>query len=399
MANQTGRNMYVALKAESTFNTEPSPLTGAEILRINPSPGLKQARPPITPGEVRKDMLTPMARLGSRSVSGSYAGDLYVNAWDTLIGAVLRATWTAAVALTSSEMTSITTTTSTIVAAGGSWLTEGVRVGDIVRLTGCTTTANNNINLRVTGVTTSTITVAGTPLTADASADSGFTLTILRKISNPTTPVRTSYYIEQYYQDIDQSQLFGGCRVVGMTLRGQPDGMATVEFRFLGASMTTETSSAPVYDTPTLNTENALVFTDALIGLDGTDITTLTAFELNVNLGGATLPVIGSNYTPDVFDDELVLTGSISGLRQNMDFVTAFDAETEYELNILLQDATGTPRKAFGLFVPRIKLTDVDAPLGQDGAMIETRPWASGIQESASGYDQTMLTICTETAA
>ena len=42
----------------------------------------------------------------------------------------------------------ITTTTSTIVAAAGSWITAGVRVGDIVTLTGHSTAANNSLRLR-----------------------------------------------------------------------------------------------------------------------------------------------------------------------------------------------------------------------------------------------------------
>jgi len=400
MANQTGRNMYVAFKVEAAFNTVPDPVTGAEKMRINPSPGLKLARPSIQPGEVRGDMLTPMGRLGSRAVSGSYSGDLYVNAWDTLLAAVLRSTWVAAVAITEAAMTSITTTTNTIVAAGGSWLTQGVRTGDLVRLTGHSTAANNDKNLRVVSVTTDTITVPAGELTLDAGADSAFTLTILKKLMNGATPVRNTYYIEQCYQDIDQSQVFGGCRCVGFTLRGQPDGMATVEFRFLGASMTdVATGSSPVYTSPTLNTNTGLVFTDAKLSLDGTDIVIATAFELNVNLGGATLPVIGSNYTPDVFDDELVLSGSLSVLRQDLDYVAAFDAETEFELAILLQEVSGTPQKAFGLYVPRVKFTDADAPLGNDGAMVESLPWMSGINPLATGYDQTMLTICTDTAA
>jgi len=397
MANQTGRNMSVAYYVEGTFDTAPG-AGSAEYLRLNPSPGLKLARANILPGEVRKDMLTPMGRLGSRTVSGSYNGDISVGACDTFLQALMRSTWTAAVAITESEMTSITTTTSTIVAAGGSWLSEGVRVGDIVRLTDHATSANNNLNLRVTAVDATTITVAGTPLTLDASPDNAFTLTILKKLVNATTPVRRSFYIDQYYQDIDQSQVFGGCRVVGATIRGQPDGMATIEFRLLGASMEgLATGSSPYYTSPTEHTNEGLVFTDALLGLDGTDIAIATAFELDINLGGATLPIIGGSTTPDVFDDNMVVGGSISLVRQDLTYVSAFDAETEFELNVLLQEPTGTPKKAFGLYVPRIKLTDADAALGSDGAMVESLPFMAGLQASATGYDQTMLGIYTET--
>lgn len=92
-------------------------------------------------------------------------------------------------AITQSTMTSITLTTNTIVASAGSWITQGVRVGDMVVLTGHDTSAtvvgspNNGRRLVVTAVTASTITVAGTPLVATALADANFTLTIQAKFA------------------------------------------------------------------------------------------------------------------------------------------------------------------------------------------------------------------------
>ena len=181
MPGQTGMNVLVAFKEELTFNVPPAP-DSAERLRLNPAPGLTLAMPTILPGELREDLLTPIGRLGSRSVGGNYPCDLSVNSFDTIFEAVMRGTFAAAVPITEVAMTSITTTASTIVAAGGSWITEGVRVGDIVRLTGHSTAANNDINLLVAAVTASTITVQGPPLTVDAAPDATFTLTILKKL-------------------------------------------------------------------------------------------------------------------------------------------------------------------------------------------------------------------------
>lgn len=79
---------------------------------------------------------------------------------------------------TSGTLTSITTTTTTIVAASGSWITQGVKVGDLVVLTNHATGANNNLRLGVAAVTASTITIASSNLTANAVPDSAFTLTI-----------------------------------------------------------------------------------------------------------------------------------------------------------------------------------------------------------------------------
>jgi hypothetical protein len=397
MAFQTGKNISVRSYVEATFDTAPGVGT-SETIRLTPSPGLSLQRPRIESQEIRSDGLTPKARLGSRSITGSYNGEISATSFDSWLEAVMRGTYTAAVAITETEMTSITTTTSTIVAAAGSWITEGVRVGDVVRLTGHAQTANNDINLIVSAVSATTITVVGTPLVADASADLTFTLTILKKLINPATPTERTFYIEEYYQDIDQSNLFGGCKIDGFTIRGTPDGMATIEFRVVGASMSPQdTGSSPYYTSPTTTTTAALVFADAQLSIDGTAVAIATAFELNANLGAATLPVIGSPNTPDVFSSQLRMTGSFSAVREDLSYLTGYDAETEYALHVLLEEPTGTPKKCVGIYVPLLTLDDASAPLGQDGAMVQTLPFTVGLNPSASGYDQTMAAICTET--
>lgn len=97
--------------------------------------------------------------------------------------------------ITQAEMTSITTpTTSTIVAAAGSWVTEDVEVGDIVTLTAHGAHAHNGRPLTVTAVSATTITVAGTPLIVDAVADTAFSLSVYTPIGNLTnigTPTLT----------------------------------------------------------------------------------------------------------------------------------------------------------------------------------------------------------------
>lgn len=96
--------------------------------------------------------------------------------------------------ITQVEMTSITTTTSTIIAVGGSWVTEAVEVGDIVTLSNHGAHPHNLRPLTVTAVTATTLTVKGagaagslTPLTADAVADSAFSLAVHTPVGNLTS--------------------------------------------------------------------------------------------------------------------------------------------------------------------------------------------------------------------
>jgi len=117
---QTGQRVTVNYKIEPDFNVAPDP-SGGEQLRMTPSGGQTLGRALIESEEIRKDLLTSMGRLGSSSVEGAYSGELSVQSFDTIMEAVMRSTFVAAVAITEVEMTSITTTIGSIVAAAGDW--------------------------------------------------------------------------------------------------------------------------------------------------------------------------------------------------------------------------------------------------------------------------------------
>lgn len=391
MPSQTGRNILVAYKPEVTFNLAPAAGSG---FRFRPNGGgLKLAQAPIQPNEIRNDGMTAMGRYGSKTLTGGYSGDLSLGTFDTLIEAALRGTWVAAVAITQATMTSITTGANTIVAAAGSWITQGVRVGDVVRLTGHSTAANNSKNLRVTGVTALTITVAET-LIVDAVADTSFTLTISKKVTQGV--VRRSFTFEEYDQDIDLTEQSTGIRVSSMKITGQPDGMCIIEFGLVGADMNPLASGAsPFFTSPTLSTTIALTMVDATIRFGGADIATLTSFELMLDLTASGLKVIGSRVTPDVFENPATVSGSISGVRSDFTNITRALAETELELHVLMVEPEAEPKDFVSLFVPRIKIQVPDKGIGGDGAMIETMPFMVGPKEGTTGYDTTMLAVAT----
>lgn len=403
MPFQTGKGVRVSAKVESAFNTAPGD-TGAFQLRLTDSPGMNLTKAVINSAEVRSDGLSTIGRHGSRSAPGTYNGELSVGTFDTFLEAVMRSTWVAAdaaitvdngAAFTSFEVTDA----STIVLAGtGSFLTEGYRRGDVLRFSNMSTAANNGINLRVRTVAANTITVVGSPLTAQG-ADTAATLTILKKLRNPTTPTKRTFYVEEYFQDIDQSQVFGGCRVVSMTISGTPDGMATVSFGLLGASMDAlATGASPYYTSPSLTTSAPLVFADAKISVAGVDITTATSFELTYTIAASTQPVIGADISPDVFDNDATLSGSLTVVREDLDNVDAFNDETEIELHILLEEPEAAPADCIGIYIPLVKFNDASASKGGDGAMLETIPFMAGVKPTTTGYDATLLTISTSAA-
>jgi hypothetical protein len=214
MPDQTGRNVSVAFMAQPTLGT-PVSGAGATYFRSSATGGLALSKNKVRSNEIRSDGQSTLGRHGSRSVSGSYPADATLGTHDALFEALVRGTWAAPLVITEATagLTSITTTTNTIVAAAGSWITAGLRKGDVFRLTNHSTAANNNKNLRIVDLTASTITLPAGSLTLNAVADTSFTITRPKKLVNPAIPTRRLFTFEEREEDQDASSLFPDCRV------------------------------------------------------------------------------------------------------------------------------------------------------------------------------------------
>ena len=395
MANQTGKAVLVSYKVEVTTGVAVSGAGGKEF-RKNSGSGLQLARVTINPNEIRSDGKTSMGRLGSRSVAGTLGGDLSLGTFDDLFEAGVRGTWaTLSITQASAGLTSVTSNATSFIAAAGSWLTAGFRVGDVFTCAALAATANNARNLRVTAVTTLTLSVMEA-LTVDAVADASFSMLRGKKLVQPTIPVRRSFTFDEYLVDLDLSKTTAGCRVASIKVTGQPDGMAIVEFGLVGMVQTTNSSVAsPTLTSPTLTSTVALAWLDATIRVGAADRTNLTSFDFMFDNGAKGLPVIGSTMSPDIFENNAAITGSIAGTIQDFAQMDEFIGETEFEFHALLVEPTAEPKSYISCFLPRLKRTSYTTPMGGDGAMIGTSSFISGTKGTVSGYDDSMITICT----
>ncbi|KKL24376.1 hypothetical protein LCGC14_2415960, partial [marine sediment metagenome] len=274
---------------------------------------------------------------------------------------------------------------------------EGVETGDIFTISGSDTTENNDLNKTVLAVTSGILTAPDGSFTAAATSDTAGTLVIRRKLTQGTQPTRSSYNIEQYDEDTDLSEVFLGCRCVGMQLSFQPGQMATAVFTFIGIDrnkLTTGTS--PFFTSPSVTTNLALIADDSSIQYNGAAVTTFTGFDLNFQITAAGEPVIGSFTTPDIFDNDLDVTGTITGLREDFSNLTLFDNETEFAVSILLEAPGSTPKQCISIHVPRAKISALSAPVGGgDGAKIETKTLMIGPKVSDATADAGVVTIST----
>jgi hypothetical protein len=396
MPHQGGRNIIVSYAEEVTFGVAADDSTG-KVFRINGG-GLNLAKAPIRSNENRRDGQMTRGRHGSRSVAGQYPVDLSLGSFDDFIEAVFRGTFDTELVLTEADFTSITTGANTIVFASGNPITLGIRVGDIIRLTNHSSSGNNNRNLRVTGVSSTTITVAET-LTVNAVADTDVDLTRPRKVVMGTTP--RSFTVEENQVDIDGSKLFKGVRVGQMQLALQPNGMGTLTFSLVGQDMEILTGGdAPYFVDPEATVSIGMTAVEAMIRLGSTDVLDIDSLNLTINLNADGHPVVGSNLTPDVFTNLADVQGTITALKSDMTRATAFLNETQLSLHLLFTENEAEPRDFCSFFVGNLTLASAtDSDIGADGAMTESLTLMVGKDERGGAYEASTVVYQTSAAA
>lgn len=364
MAYSENWNGYVAFKAQSAKGSQASGSDG-QILWTSGGQGGLLTKATVESQIVRHDGQQLRGRHGTRRTAGTYNSELAMGRADPILEAIMRSSWSAAdLAITESAMTSVTTGVNTIVAAAGSWITEGLRVGNVIRPTGLPDAANNGRNLRITGLTALTITVAET-LVANAVADTSFSIVrpgrvLINGAAGALT--RTYFTVEEHEYDLDASELFTDCRWSRFMLRMAPDGNLDCEFGWTGTgeSEVVSSGSAPHFTSPTDPTGVSLAATDAAIRLGSSDIIDLTAFDFTLDTGPVAPPVIGNGgISPDVLLGTTRINMNITLLRKDLQALADFDAETALSLHLLGSENEAAPADFFSLAVPNFTLGGV----------------------------------------
>ncbi|MET3348307.1 hypothetical protein ABIF52_008688 [Bradyrhizobium japonicum] len=365
MVYQSQSAGLVAYKAQSGLGVQAS-ASAANLLRIAGGAGIKVSKAATESVEVRNDGLSMRGRHGSQKANSNYNGEMSLGSHDPIIEAIMRSTWdSTALTKTQADFTSLTTGANTIVLASGSPIAMGYRVGDIIRATGLPDAANNGKNLRITGLSATTITVAET-LVVNAVADTSCSITRPGKRLINTVPLVKRYFtVEEYESDIDQSTLLSdfvwGTGKLSMAadglLRFDPGGVGT------GNAQALTTGASPYFTSPTAPTDVPFSVVDATIRFGGVDLVELTSFDLSLDIqpnAPVTFGSPGQKYSPDVFTGPLKIGMNLTMLRKSLAIFSDFLAETPYSLNVLAVDNMAEPKDFISITVPNFTLGGVD---------------------------------------
>jgi hypothetical protein len=391
-------------KVEATFNTAPGPTLG-QLLR-NVESGIQLDKDTYQSAEKRSDYQISDFRHGIRKTSGSIKGELSPKTYADFIAAALRKDFVAGTAVAALSATiavgSVVNGVQqyTVTRASGSFLTDGIKAGDVVRLSvGTLNAANINKNLYVVSLTATVLTVIvlnGVAMVAEGPIASTTVTVFGKKTYVPVTGhTDKSFAIEHWYADTALSELFTGCKIATLDLGLPPSGMATLDVGIMGAGGIT-TGGAAYYTSPAAATTTGIMAAvNGALYVAGVAVATCTGLSVKVDGGYSGDPVVGANTMPAIFPGRVNVTGQFTAYFDSATFRDAFLNETEMALSSVLTADNSATSDFLAINLPRIKLGSAQRSDGEKGVIVTASFQAlyNGAGGAGTASEQTTLSI------
>ncbi len=326
-----------------------------------------------TESEITSTQQLVSSRHGPKTVNGSINGILSPLTYSDMLSAVLRRDFTAVTAITAMSITIAGSgPTYTITRAAGDFLTGGIKIGQVIRLSaGSFNAANLLKNILVTNVTATVITgmpVNGVAMVAEGPIASS-TVTVIGKVTyTPATGHTNVYYtVEEWYSDVPYSERNQDVKIGQATLSLPGSGNAQIALEAVGLE---QAVSASVYfTTPTAETSSgALVAASGLLLVNGVSQAIVT--DLSITINGNEQPadgVVGTNLRPDIFRGKVMVTGSFTAYFDAATIPDLYRNETVTSLVSVLTDGSSGTAEFISIAIPRLDLNTSSPDDGETG--------------------------------
>lgn len=361
----------VGYRKETTWGTLAGP-TGAKYLR-RVTANFNLTKETYESAEIRSDMQVADFRHGIRSAEGSLNGELSPGTYSDFMQSVLARDFTAGVSATGLSLTiAASGQYHTLTRAAGSWLTDGVLVGNVVRLSGVgLNAANAGNNLLVLAVTALALTVkvlSETSLVAEGPIASVTAVVIGKQTFAPLTGhTDDSYTVEEWYSDITQSEVYTGMKVGSMAVQLPATGLVTCDFNFMGKNLEKK-GQVQYFTSPTAaGTDGIFASVSGSLVVNGVPVALITSLDFTVERGLEAANVVGSNFAANVFTGRIRVNGNFSTYFQDGTFRDYFDSEARISLVVALTTGSEKDAKAVSFVFPSVKLGSATKDDGEMG--------------------------------
>ena len=201
----------------------------------------------------------------------------------------------------------------------------------------------------------------------DADYDAFLESAMLNAWSTNVLKVGTTpkfFSIEDYAADIDQARLFSGCAVSSMAISLAPNQMVATTLGMVGKDMTIG-STQKTQDAASGAAPFDAYSGDIAIGnvASSSAVAIVTGLDFTLTNSFAPTFVIGDASAPSLEYGQAVIEGTLTAYFEDLALINRFLNEVESELEVSVNDPTGT--NAYTFLFPRIKINSAD--VGVDG--------------------------------
>ena len=335
-------------------------------------------------------------------VDGAISGILSPGTYSDLIASLLRRNYGVVAASTGVSVTIAGAgPTFTVTRAAGSYLTDGYKIGMVIRLSvGALNAANINKNLLITNVTALVATVM--PLNGAALFVEGpiitTTITAIGKSTFvPITAHTNDYYtFELWHSDVPSSERSLDVQMATASFKLPGTGNAMIDITAIGLNQTRDAAvyfTAPVAESVT----ESLVAASGLLLVQGSAIAIVT--DLSFDVAGdvnAADGVVGSDIRPDVFRGKVTVKGSFTAYFDSGVIPAYFADETDVSILSALANGTSAVADFMTISLPKVSLTSDDPDDGETGLK---RTYAFTAEYFSAGgaalsHQQSTIQIC-----
>jgi hypothetical protein len=314
-------------------------------------------------------------RTGTTNATVSVSGKFRPECLDDIVEAAAQGTWEVKFALTGLTVTVAAGASGfTFTRSAGSWVTDGVEVGDIVTFGGFAA-SENNIAVEVTAVSALVLTAANATGCTAVTDDTDVTLTTgLDYVKVGST--RRAVAWEVYHSDTDEYVRIIDTEIASFSISLAPNGDVTFQLEAIGG--TEQDLGANIGDAVSgaTYTETSKPFFDSFNGtvsLEGETGIYFSSMNPSINNQSTPLFALGSRHPFAVSHGKMMGDMSLTAYYTDGTIKSKYKDETSLDLKIQVkyEDEDLEDTSFYEFEYPSCKITNFGRPIGGSGELVD----------------------------
>lgn len=353
---------------ETTCNTVPTSPVWTPIRYTGGN--IKLTKDSLQSAELNGSREVADIRLGQNQTAGEINIELSRGSYTDLFEAALGGTDTAGLSITGVSA-SVDATNGRFERLTGSWVTDGVVIGDLVKFTGFTNAANNGY-FRVRNVGALQLVVGNSSNTLVTESAATVSYVTGSKIQVGTN--RRTFSILTHYADADagagEYHITTGCEITGYSIDCSVNAMVTGSFSVIGRDYFADTSLPSGSTFNTVNSNEVYSSVDGIIteGTSNNIIGYVTSLSFSLDNSASAQYAIGDDFAAFIEQGRANSTLSISTFFMDSTLLSKFVNEEETAVSLVLRGNSG----AMSFRFPRVIYTSGGIDLSGEGSITQT---------------------------